>query len=189
MSGLVERGYSQRNVGQDADAIAFKNNQNAMIWNGCWAINEYAGAPGLKWEAATVPRIGSERATWANSHNFAIMRQTGEDPDKLQAATAFIDYVSRRSQGWAEAGMVPARTSQRDTPAFRKLKAQATFAQELPYVHFVPTVPGISEVRALTLDPAVNLAVLGKEQPRAALNDAARRADQLLAANRQKYRS
>lgn len=187
MTGLVKQGYSQRNVGQDADAIAFKNGQNAMIWNGCWAINEYAGAPQLKWGVATVPRIGPQRAVWANSHQFVIMRQTQQDPNKLQAATAFIDYVSRRSLKWAESGMVPARTAERDKPGFRKLEAQATFAQELPYVRFAPPVAGISDVRSLTLDQALNLAVLGKEQPRQALADAAKRADGLLDQNRQKY--
>jgi multiple sugar transport system substrate-binding protein len=187
MTNLVEQGYSQRDVGQDADAIAFKNGQNAMIWNGCWAINEYAGAPGLKWGAATVPRIGPERAVWANSHQFVIMRQTSEDTNKLQAAATFIDYVSRRSLKWAQSGMVPARNAERAKPGFAKLEAQATFAEELPYVRFAPRVAGISDVRSLTLDQALNLAVLGKTPPRQALADAAQRADGLLAQNRQKY--
>jgi multiple sugar transport system substrate-binding protein len=188
MTSLVDKGYSERNVGQDADAIAFKNGQNAFIWNGPWAINEYAGIPTLKWGVAPVPQVGPKRAVWANSHNFVIMRQTKEDPNKLKAAATFIDYVSRRSLKWADSGMVPARRSVRDQKGFQKLKAQDEFAKELPYVHFAPPVPGIGDVRALTLDQAINVAVLGKEKPRQALRDAAVRANALLADNRQKYK-
>jgi multiple sugar transport system substrate-binding protein len=187
MRDLVRKGYSIKNVGQDADAIAFKNGQNAFLWNGCWAINEYAGIPELKWHVAPVPQIGSQRAVWANSHQFVLFRQPHGDDNRLQAATSFIDYVSRRSQKWAEAGMVPARKTAREDPAFKKLKAQSTFARELPYVRFTPPVPGIDVVRALTLDPAIQSAVLLQEEPRAALEDAATRADALLADNRQKY--
>jgi multiple sugar transport system substrate-binding protein len=187
MAGLVRRGYSIRNVGQDADAIAFMNGENAFLWNGCWAINQYASIPEFKWSVAPVPRIGSERAVWANSHNFVIMRQTDGDENRLRAAATFVDYVSRQSLKWAESGMIPARDDVRREKGFQKLKAQATFAEELPYVRFPPSVPGINDVRVLTLDPAIQNAVLQNERPREALRTAARRADALLAANREKY--
>jgi multiple sugar transport system substrate-binding protein len=83
--------------------------------------------------------------------------------------------------------MIPARDDVRREKGFQKLKAQATFAEELPYVRFPPSVPGINDVRVLTLDPAIQNAVLQNERPREALRTAARRADALLAANREKY--
>ncbi len=188
MRGLVDRGYSAPNVGQDADAIAFKNGENAFIWNGSWALNEYGGIPELKWKVDTVPRIGPRRAVWGNSHNFVVMRQPGGDENRLRAAATFIDYVSRRSLKWTASGMVPARRSVRSDPAFAKEYAdQATFAEQLPYVVFPPPVPGIDDVRKLSLDVAINRAVLGKERPRDALRDAAKRGGALLEQNRQKY--
>jgi len=187
MRSLVDRGYSARNVGQDADAIAFKNGENAFLWNGCWAINEYAGVEGLKTQVAPLPRIGPRAAAWGNSHNFVLMRQAAGDEHRLQAATAFFDFVSTRSLTWADSGMIPARRSVLADPAFRELEAQSTFARQLPEVVFTPPVPGIEDVRELTLDSAVNTAILGKAAPREALRDAARRADALLADNRAKY--
>jgi len=83
--------------------------------------------------------------------------------------------------------MVPARRAVREDPGFKKLTAQATFAQEIPFMHFTPPVPGLDVVRVLTLDQALNSAVLLREDPRSALRTAAKRANTLLADNRQKY--
>jgi len=116
-----------------------------------------------------------------------LMRQPGADPNRLQAATAFIDYVSSRSSKWADSGMIPAREAVLESPEFPKLEGQAAFAEEIPYARFPPPVAGIEDVRELTLDPAINVSVLLEAQPREALRDAAERANALLADNRQKY--
>jgi hypothetical protein len=44
-------------------------------------------------------------------------------------------------------------------------------------------------VRIETLDPAVNEAVLLKKEPEAALDEAAKQADELLKENKQKYQT
>lgn len=187
MVDLVRRGYSIRDVGQDADNLAFKNGENAFFFSGCWSINDFGATPELKWSSEVMPTIGDRPAVWANSHNFVLMRQAGGDEDRLRAAATFIDFISRHSATWAEAGMVPARTAERRSPVVRKIEPLRPFVEELPDVRFPPTVAGISEVRTNSLDPAVNVAVLLKEDPRQALRDAAKRANALLESNRQKY--
>jgi multiple sugar transport system substrate-binding protein len=187
MVDLVKRGFSPPSIAQDADNVAFMNGENAFIWNGPWAVNQYGGLPDFKWAVAPVPKIGPERATWANSHQFVIMRQAERDEARLAAAVTFIDWLSRNSAGWAKAGMVPARRSERESPAFRKLKPQQAFAKEIAYARFTPSFPGASDVRAVTLDLAIQNAVLGKQSPRAALQEGAQRAKGLLEANRRKY--
>jgi multiple sugar transport system substrate-binding protein len=56
-------------------------------------------------------------------------------------------------------------------------------------VHFPPPVPGIADVQLNALDPAVQEALLLKKEPKAALDEAASQANQLLEENRQKYQA
>ncbi|WP_437730627.1 ABC transporter substrate-binding protein [Sorangium sp. So ce1335] len=187
MLELIQRGYSPRNVGQDADSIAFTNNRNAFIWNGIWMLNIYGSIPGLRWGVLPVPTIGAERAVWANSHNLVLPRQPASGQGRLKASVVFVDWLSRHSLEWARAGMVPARREARESAAFRRMTEQAIFAEQIPVVRFPPAIAGIDAVRASTLDLAVNEAVLLRAAPREALGRAAREADALLADNLRKF--
>ena len=186
LQSLVRKGYSPPNIAQDADNIAFKGGQTAYIWQGAWGIADYGSTDGLKWGAAPLPRIGEQPAAWSNSHNFVVMSTTPEA--KLPAAQAFIDSVTRAPE-WAEAGQIPARKAARDTAAFRKLEAQSALAEQVPDLRFPPPVPGITDVRESTLDIAVQQALSGARPVREALSDSAKRANQLLRENREKFKA
>jgi len=187
MVSLIKKGYSPKNVAQDAEFVAFQNGNNAFMWNGIWNINPLNDVDGLDWGVSPMPLIGTEKATWAGSHHFAIMNKRPLDENKVQASKVFINWVSQQSIEYAKAGQIPARASVRESQAFKNLEEQSTLAKQLPYVHFTPTVPGISDVAPTTWHTAVNEAVLGKTEPQAGLDAAAERADQLLEENRQKY--
>ena len=90
--------------------------------------------PGLG--CSLLPQIGSQPAVWASSHNFVVTSQAQKDPNKLQAAKAFIAYISDHSIDWAKSGQVPARASVRESPEFKALEVQSIAAQELDYVKF-----------------------------------------------------
>ena len=186
MVSLVSDGHSPRDVGQDADVIALKNGKTAFNWNGIWLINDLKKASGLEWGVAPLPQIGTERAAWAGSHNFAITRQRRADQNKIDASKAFINWLSQRSLDWAAGGQIPARKSVREEPGFAELTEVATFAEQLDYLHFPPSVPGIGDAMK-TVETAVNEAVLGKKQPKQALDDAAATAAKILEENRKKY--
>jgi len=185
---LIEQGYSPKNVGDGAELIAFQNNNNAFYWSGIWNINPLKEA-GVNYGAATMPQIGSEKGAWANSHNFVITNKRGQDPNKITASKVFINWVSTHSADWATAGQVPARNSVRESQAFQKLQFQSILAEQLPYVRFPPSVPGIGDVQLNALDPAVNEALLLKKDPKTALDESASQAKQLLEENRQKYQA
>jgi multiple sugar transport system substrate-binding protein len=189
MVDLVKSGHSPQNVAQDAEYVAFQNDKNALHWNGIWQINAFKEVEDLDWGVVPVPQIGSEKAVWSGSHNFVIMNQTPPDQNKQQAARVFINWISQQSIEWAKAGQIPARNSVRESQEFQTLEEQSQFAKQVPYVHFVPPVPGIGDVQPTTFDVAVNEAVLLKTEPKAALDDAASRANQLLEENRQKYQA
>jgi multiple sugar transport system substrate-binding protein len=118
-----------------------------------------------------------------------ITNKRGQDPNKITASKVFINWVSTHSAEWAKAGQVPARNSVRESPEFQKLEFQSNLAEQLPYVRFPPSVPGIGDVQLNALDPAVNEALLLKKDPKTALDESAGQAKQLLEENRQKYQA
>lgn len=187
--GLIQAGYSPENVAQDADNVAFKDDKNAFIWNGIWGINDYKTVPDLEWGVAPLPQIGSEKAAWAGSHNFVVMRQQTPDDNKIQASKVFINWISERSLEWAKAGQIPARNSVRESQGFQDLPAQSTLAEQVPYLHFAPPVPGIGDVQTNAIDPAINEAILLKKEPQVALDEGVAQANKLLEENRQKYQA
>lgn len=188
MLSLIEDGYSPRDVGQDAEHIAFTNGNNGIIWNGIWMINAYGGDEELEWGVAPVAQIGDQRGVWASSHNFVVLNKEDQDPDKLAAATVFINWVSEQSLQWGEAGQIPARASVRESSDFAALEHQSVFAEQLDYVAFAPSVPGVGDAQA-ELETAVQEAVLGDKSPEDALGDAASRANQLLEQARERFES
>jgi multiple sugar transport system substrate-binding protein len=183
----IQKGASPKNVASDAQAQAFRQQRNAFTWDGIWMMNEWAKVKGLDWGAAAVPKIGDKDAVWASSHNLFVTKQAQKDDNKLKAARVFLSWISEQSIEWAKSGQIPARNSVRESADFKALEVQSTLAAQLPNVVFPPAVPGIGDVTTPTFENAVNLAVLGKADPKSALQGAAKKADQLLADNRKKY--
>ena len=186
---MVKKGYSPKDVAQDAEFTAFQNGENAFHFNGIWQLNALREVEDLDLGVASLPRIGSQEAAWSGSHNFVIMRQQTPDENKLQASKVFINWISEHSLEWAKAGQIPARASVRESQEFQNLQPQATLAEQIPSFHFVPPEPGIGDVQPTTFEQAVNEAVLLRRSPKEALDAAAERADQLLEENRQKYQA
>lgn len=186
MVDAVHKGWSARDVGQDADLIALQNGQAAFNWNGIWSINTLDQIGGLEWDVRRLPRIGSVDAAWAGSHNFVLTKQRGTSDDQLEAARTFINWVSQQSAAWAVGGQVPARLSARDSAEFAALAPQSAIAEQAEDLRFVPSIPGIGDAVG-ELYTALNEAVLLTKDPATALADAAARADKVLADNRDRY--
>ena len=186
MVSMGEKGYSPKNVGQDADYIALKNNKNAFNWNGIWQINDLKAQDKISWGVGPVPQIGSQKGVWGNSHQFVQLRQTRPDQNKVDATRYFINWISQQSAEWATSGKIPAKKSVAEGAEFKALKEEYSLAPEAEYVHLPPAVAGIGD--ALTeLYNSVNLAVLLKASPQQALSDGAKKATQILQDNLKKY--
>ncbi len=185
MRGIVDKGYSPKNVAQDSQYVSFKSNKVDVTWDGIWQINDLK-ANKMDFGIATVPKIGDTDAVWANSHNFYISKQGAADENKLQASKVFIDWMSQHSAEWAGAGMIPARKSVREEAAVTD-STQGPVAEKIDTMKFLPPVPGLGDVQAQTLEIAVADAVLGKKQPAEALKSAASKASQLMEENLKKY--
>ena len=94
--------------------------------------------------------------------------------------------MSKQSSAWSKAGMVPARNSARQEPAFTGSK-QFILDDYLENLHFLPPVPGLGDVQPQTLEIAVNEAVLQKKSVEEALSKSASNATKLMEANQKKF--
>ncbi len=183
---LIKNGHSPAKVAQDADVIAFQNNTNGFNWNGIWQINSMKEKSGLKWGVAPLPNIGGTKAAWAGSHQFVLPTLKTPDQNKSTAARVFLNWISQKSLEWAKGGQVPARNSVRESPEFKALTEQAALATQIDYLHFLPPVAGIGDPMA-EWEKAINAIVLGGQDIKTSLSDAAGRATKILEANKKKY--
>lgn len=186
MNDLIKNGYSPANVSQDGNIKALLASKTAMNWNGVWQTTNSAFAD-LKWEAAPVPQIGTQKAVWSSSTHWVFPANKGQDPNKTQAASTFVKWMNDNSAGWAETGELPAANSVREDPALvQKYPNLKPFIEELAYAHYETVSPGINEANAL-VTTAINEALTGKKTPQQALDDAKAKADQILKQNQAKY--
>ena len=185
MTEQIEKGYSPTNVDIDAQYLAFKNGENSITWDGIWQINDLKAA-GMNFGIAPLPVIGNELGSWANSHNFFLTSQAAGDQDRSSASKVFIGWMSEQSAKWSEAGMIPARNSAREEPAYTE-SVQYGIREQVDHLHFLPPVPGLGEVQPQTLEVAVNEAILGQTPVEDALSKAQSNATSLMQDNLEKF--
>jgi multiple sugar transport system substrate-binding protein len=180
--------YSQPNLEVDAELNAFKSGTVGMVWNGIWQTTNLTGE-GVEFNgmATAVPQMGEQMAVWAGSHQLALTQQASPDPCKDAGAAIFIKYLLDNSVEWAKAGQIPASNAVRSSDAFLAIEPQASIAPSVESAFFPPAVPGIGDAYA-PLDEAVSAVMAGTTSDvKAALDDAATRAEQILEQNRQNY--
>jgi multiple sugar transport system substrate-binding protein len=181
--------YGEANLEVDAELNAFKSGTVGMIWNGSWQIPNVTGeAVEFAGRVAPVPQIGDQPAVWAGGPLLALPVHTGDYDTtcKDPAAALFIRYLIENSAEWAKGGNVPAYNPAREDAAFTALP-QAALAESVETPVFPPAVPGIGDAFA-PLGEAIGAVMSGNETDiKKALDDAAARADQILAQNKQTY--
>lgn len=91
----------------------------------------------------------NKKATWGQSHQFALPNQPSQTPEQRAAALKFVQWITAHSADWSKAGQVPANNASR-AEAFsgddRISKEMKVFESELPYVKFMPPHPKLLEV-------------------------------------------
>jgi multiple sugar transport system substrate-binding protein len=186
MVDLVKNGYSPKNVGQDADYIALKNGKNVFNWQGIWQVNDVAALKTYEIGTAQLPKIGSTGGVWGNSHQFVLPRKKDTDANKANASRFFINWFTQNAIPWAKSAKVPARNDLAQSADFKALTGLQSFAADVQFTHFPPSVAGIGDALA-QLYTGVQSAVLLKQAPADALSSAADKANKILADNKKKY--
>jgi multiple sugar transport system substrate-binding protein len=184
----VQGKYSDPNLEVDAELNAFKAGTVGMVWNGIWQTSNVTGT-GVEFDgrATAVPQIGPNMAVWAGSHQLTLPMHKTVDPCKDTAAAAFIKYIVQNSVTWAKAGQIPASKSVRESAEFKAIEPQASIAPSVEFAIFPPSIPGITDAFG-PLGEAVGAVMNGTATDiKAALDDAATRANEILAQNKSTY--
>lgn len=185
MRAIVRGGHSPRSVAMDAQWNAFGNGTNAITWDGIWMMHNVRDVPGGA-GVAPLPRIGPHGAVWANAHHLVVFGSPKLEAARVQAGLVFLDWLSRHSLAWAEAGQVPARADVVASPEFAQLKVQSVVARQLPDVRLLPSMPGLGELQDDALAFAVDSA-LRADDPSRALEHAQRLASDSIEALKRQF--
>lgn len=184
----VQSKYGEVNLETDAELNSFRSGTLGMAWNGIWQTTSLTGDQvEFAGRATAVPQIGPNPGTWAGSHQLALARQETEDPCRTAAGGMLIKYLVDNSVEWAKAGQIPASNTVRESEAFKAVEPQASIAPSVEGAFFPPAVPGITDAFA-PLGEAVGAVMAGTETDiKAALDNAATRADQILEQNKANF--
>jgi multiple sugar transport system substrate-binding protein len=154
----------------------------ATAWHGIYMMGDLKRATDLDWAGAPIPTVGLKQATWVSSHVLCMRPDLSEA--QMRAAERFILYLSNHSLDWAAAGQVPVRRSLRDSERFQRMRPQAEFARQIPYMHYEPAVPFTLEFRT-EFDVALEQAIRGTLSPREALAQATERINRIIEHDRE----
>ncbi|MBM7690867.1 multiple sugar transport system substrate-binding protein [Peribacillus deserti] len=170
---------SPANVQQDGEVTLFLQGKNAMQLNGPWMMEQWDKA-GLNYGVAPVPTLGTkQQAVYANGHNFVIPASV-KDSKKLEGISDFLKYTADNTMEWAKSGQAPAsKAIYEQNEDFKKMVQQPQVAKQFEYAKFAPRVANWGQLSE-PLWAEVNLALLGKKDPQKALDDANKKAEQLL---------
>ncbi|GGH84406.1 multiple sugar transport system substrate-binding protein [Pullulanibacillus pueri] len=114
----------------------FQTQKAAITMTGVWATGTWASTKGLDFGAMNIPNIFGKQVTWGDSHNLIFPVQKNPDPKKQKAALEFAKFVEENGQMWAQAGHVPANTTNWDKPDFTKLPYRKEYTKVASTVAF-----------------------------------------------------
>jgi multiple sugar transport system substrate-binding protein len=157
----------------------FTNGIAGMTTTGPWFFAEIKKEkPDLAYAVAPYP-VGKQGGTLATTDHI-VMLKTAKDK---KASWKWIDYVTdkKHSQEWNQyIGFIPYRKSGLEDPNFTTDPNFKVLINEAKNGHAYPTLPEWPQIDNLIAN-AVQQALAGKKQPKEALDDAAKKVDEILA--------
>jgi len=145
MADWVSNGYTASDVEYPASIALFTGGNAAMHINGVWEVPTFtdlhAAGDLFEWGAIELPMFFSEKATWADSHAFAIPNNAGNEltAEERAAVMQVIAWMNERSTFWATAGHLPAFNAARENEEFRTMQPNATYSALAETAFFDPS--------------------------------------------------
>lgn len=163
MTRWHENGWQPEQALYPASVALFTSGQSAFSLNGVWEVPtmkdlEASGKLGFEWGAVQVPALMGTKATWADSHSFALPIQGDRTmtPEKRRAVMTVIGWMEKNSVRWAEAGHIPAYKPVAEGAAFKEMQPNATYASLAETAVFDPN-SRIAGVASPVYDAAINI--------------------------------
>ncbi|ADY66234.1 extracellular solute-binding protein [Agrobacterium tumefaciens] len=163
MSTWRENGWAPEQAEYPASVALFSAGKSAFQLNGVWEVPTYKdleknGKLGFKWSAVEVPPFMGKRATWADSHAFAIPNQGDKtvSGEKRAAVMTVIGWMEKHAISWADAGHIPAYKSITESSEYKAMQPNATYASLAEAAVFDPKTT-ITGVASPAYDAALNI--------------------------------
>lgn len=146
MADWIANGHAQANVEYPASVALFTGGNAAFHINGVWEVptmtDLHAQGELFEWGAIELPVFFDQKATWADSHGFALPNNQGaEDPEGRAAALQVIAWMNEHSLFWATAGHIPAYNAVRETEDFQQMQPNAIYSVLAENAYFDPVSP------------------------------------------------
>lgn len=163
MSKWRENGWAPEQAEYPASVALFSAGKSAFQLNGVWEVPTYKDLEknnklGFKWSAVEVPPFMGKRATWADSHAFAIPNQGDKtvSGEKRAAVMKVIGWMEKHAISWADAGHIPAYKSITESSEYKAMQPNATYASLAEAAVFDPKTT-ITGVASPAYDAALNV--------------------------------
>lgn len=157
----------------DYDMKALPTGKAGMIVDGVWQYKPLTAALGADLGAGLVPRWGTRWAAHYGLNYLGIYNGPHASAQTTAAALRFMRYFEDNILPFAQAGNIPLYKPALDSTAFKSLTFERTIASGLPHGVNDPKLVNYGTLASTALYPQIDLALLGKKDPKAALDAAA----------------
>jgi multiple sugar transport system substrate-binding protein len=178
VSNWVKDGYVPPYTEYPAAIALFTSGASAMHINGVWEVPTFTDLAkqnklGFEWGAIELPVFFAHACTYSDSHAFAIPNNVGKTmtPEKRAAVQKVIGAIVNEGLFWASAGHIPALQSVVDSPDYKGMQPNATYAVVTANMVYDPKskFSGVASPMFSAAGNAFTAAVNGEEDPAAAV--------------------
>lgn len=166
-----------------AHDIGFASQRLAMVMDGPWNLPRYREMKNIDWAVAPLPAGPLRRATYVAGEHMAIFRQSAHPKE----AWTFVKWMLNpevQAMFSMKSGYLPVRRSTLDLPAYRDFlatdRALKAFVDQMAVGQGRASIDYHRIEINRYLAEAIEKATLGKQDPKAMLDEAAAKADALL---------
>ncbi len=140
----VKNGYTPGYTDYPTTVALFSSGDAALMINGVWEVPTMTdlnkAGKLFNWGAIELPVLFDQPCTYSDSHSFAIPNNVGnpQTPEKHAAVLEVIKWMEEHALFWATAGHIPANKAVTDSPEYKAMQPQATYAPLTAHMIYDP---------------------------------------------------
>ncbi|MBS3821297.1 MAG: extracellular solute-binding protein, partial [Phycisphaerae bacterium] len=179
MLEMFDKGYANPEHNYDSSQQAFLNGEAAVLMNGTWVVDQYNREATFEYRALDFPTLYDTPAVWANSHMWAVPKQS--DDAKYEAAAQFLKFLNDHVYDWsAGTGHLAPRKSVLASSEMASVPQRENYANTANIAKLVPAIVNWQAVEDILKEELESTWLTGKD-PAQALVDAEQRINDQLA--------
>ncbi len=163
--------------------LGFISNTIAMIMDGPWDLPEFREIKNFDWGVTSLPAGPSGRATYLAGEHLVIFKQSRH----AEEAWTFLKWIlepENQAKFSEESGYLPVRKSVLDLPQYKQFldkdPAMKAFVEQIAISRARASIDYYRVEINQNIAEAVEKAIIGNVNPKAALNEAAQKSNEML---------